>query len=88
MGSGARRFFLVVGVTLFTGGWGLTKYADVQQTAIASGKSESLTLWTGKSTKPKTYASKARFSGKHLFAAGIIGMSLGAMLTVSLWPRQ
>ncbi len=68
-------------------GWGATKYADVQQTAIAGGKSESIALWTGTSTKPKTFAKNAPVSGQHVFVAGIIAMSVGAMLTVSLWPK-
>jgi hypothetical protein len=83
-----RRLFLGVGAALLIGGWGCTRYADSQLTAVASGKTEPIGAWEGERIKPSTWVSDEKFiPGKTLYRFGILGMGLGAVLVILVFPR-
>ena len=83
-----RRIALGLGLMLIVLGWGCTHYADARQEAVATGKSEPLTLWQGESTKVKSYLSDGSFvANKTLYISGMIGMGLGVVVIVVAFPR-
>lgn len=84
-----RRFALGLGAVLLVVGWGTTRYADAQQAAVASGKSEPITAWVGERTKSSTFARSDEFiSGRTLYMAGIGAMALGAAFVIYTYPRH
>ena len=88
MGFVFRRFVLGLGAVLLVVGWGVTRYADTQQAAVAQGKAAPLTVWTGEKTKVGTWVSKKKFlPGRTLYVGGMVGMAVGAALVVFASPR-
>ncbi|MHC4766098.1 MAG: hypothetical protein ACYTF2_13430 [Planctomycetota bacterium] len=83
-----RRALLGLGAVLLIAGWGCTRYADSQQQAVASGKSEPLGVWQGERVKTSTWVGQQEFvPGKTLYRAGILCMGLGAAVVVMAFPR-
>ncbi len=88
MSSAARRIVLGIGAALLVGGWGLTRYVDARQAAIAAAENESVTAWVGERTKVATYARGGLISGRTAYLIGVIGMSLGAVIVVVGFQRN
>lgn len=81
MGAILRRALLALGAALLAAGWGVLRYAEAQQRAVADGKSESLSLWVGERTKVSAWVEGNRYvAGKTLATGGIISMGIGAAL--------
>lgn len=83
-----RRLVLGLGLMLIVVGWGVTRYADARQEAIASGESASLQLWLGEPTKVKSWLGGDSFvPNRTLYTGGVIGMAAGACVIVLAFPR-
>jgi hypothetical protein len=74
-----RKAGLVLGATLLATGWGLLKYADVQQKAVA--ENEAISLWAGERTKVSAWLEDGhRLPGQLIAMLGIVGMGAGAAM--------
>ena len=83
-----RRVLLGTGAVLLLSGWGLTRYADAQQRAVAPGKAEPIAIWDGERVKPSTWVGKNEFfPSRNLYQVGIIFMGIGVGVTVVAFPR-
>ncbi len=82
-----RRLLLGLGAVLLVGGWGLLRYADARQQAVANGGSDQLTLWTGEKQKVGSWLAAEELPGETLYRSGMIAMGAGAALVVFAFPR-
>lgn len=83
-----RRSMLGAGAVCLVGGWGLTRYVDMRQTAIAEGGSDGVSAWVGKRTKASSLVGEEGvIAGKTIYLIGVTGMSLGAMLVIVAFPK-
>src|SRR5262245_27043421 len=77
-----RKAGMVLGVTLLVTGWGLTRYAQAQQEAIASDNNDVMSYWVGQRVKISSWLSEDKkfISGHTLSLCGIISMGAGAAM--------
>ena len=87
--SAIRRLLLGIGAALLIGGWGTTRYAHEQVSLRQSQETVSEILRsTGWHKGTKRSDSETRtIPTKHIYAAGVIGMALGAGLIGFALPR-
>ena len=76
-----RKAGLVLGAALLATGWGLLRFADAQQQAVAADSNPAISLWAGEHTKVSTFVEDHKhLSGRMLSLMGVIGMGGGAAI--------
>ncbi len=80
-----RRVMLSAGAICLVGGWGLTRYVDIRQTAIADGGSDVASAWAGKRVKASSLGEG--LAGKTIYLLGVSGMAFGAMILIVAFPK-